>query len=400
MCGFLQPSSKHAKRICRILNEEWWRQARHFKDCLRVVCATQQGGSHNKFFRDWCKTSDKVADWLWDNSRPHLPRPKKPKPTDGKVITLGDCAIPKDYKKILGLGPKFCFEPSFTPPEKVALTKNLARRVLEEERPRFITECVDVLKRTSTTSGKQQHVRTLVDFGISNNLRFLTSDKEGCFVILPDGLFQTKALSAVKKNFVPVNKKASKVKEEAVALLLNHNLEKLASTVKRATNLHLELFFAAKTHKPDVPFRCIVSERDSWQLNLSTFLQEQLVSLKVSDPFCVPNSEALVAFLTTSNPGTCNFFSVDVQDLYYNIPHGPLLTVVRKCITDDNDEIEFVNKCGISVGAFLELLSFYLRSTFIKWHDELYLQRSGICIGSKVAPILSNIFLGYVNKKN
>ncbi|KAL3199759.1 hypothetical protein MRX96_043794 [Rhipicephalus microplus] len=128
----------------------------------RVVCATQQGGSHNKFFRDWCQTSDKVADWLWDNSRPHLPRPKKPKPTDGKVITLGDCAIPKDYKKILGLGPKFCFEPSFTPPEKVALTKNLARRVLEEERPRFITECVDVLKRTSTTSGKQQHVVCIV----------------------------------------------------------------------------------------------------------------------------------------------------------------------------------------------------------------------------------------------
>lgn len=218
---------------------------------------------------------------------------------------------------------------------------------------------MDVLTRTTTSSGKQPHVRKLVHFGITNELRFLTSDKEGCFVILPDGLFQEKAITAVKKNFVRVNKIASKVRDEAVTLLLNHNLEKLASSVKRSSNLHLELFFAAKTHKPDVPFRSIVSERDSWQLNVSTFLQTQLVSLKVSDPFCVPNSDSVVD-LSTSNPGNCNFFSIDVQDLYYSIPHGPLMSSVRQCITDDNNEMEFVNKCGVSVGTFLEILTFYL----------------------------------------
>lgn len=35
------------------------------------------------------------------------------------------------------------------------------------------------------------------------------------------------------------------------------------------------------------------------------------------------------------------------------------MTDVRKCIADENDEMEFVNKCGISVEAFLEILSFY-----------------------------------------
>lgn len=74
------------------------------------------------------------------------------------------------------------------------------------------------------------------------------------------------------------------------------------------------------------------------------------------------------------------------------------MTDVRKCIADENDEMEFVNKCGISVEAFLEILSFYLRSTSIKWNEELYLQRSGICISSMVALILSSIFLGYGNK--
>ncbi|KAH7965034.1 hypothetical protein HPB49_002884 [Dermacentor silvarum] len=160
-------------------------------------------------FREWYRTSDRLADWLWDNTRPHLPRPKRQQPSDGRVVILGDTAIPEDYKRILALGPKFCFEPAFTPPEKVALVKSMARRVAEEERPRFITECVDVLSRTTTSDRKEQHVRKLVNFGIRNNLRFLTSDKEGCFVVIPEGLFQEKALTAIKKNFVRVDVKAS-----------------------------------------------------------------------------------------------------------------------------------------------------------------------------------------------
>lgn len=87
-------------------------------------------------------------------------------------------------------------------------------------------------------------------------------------------------------------------------------------------------------------------------------LQNQHNRLKVSDPCVVPNSEVLVSYLSTSNPGMCNFFSVDVQDLYYNIPHGPLLASVKQCITEDNDEMDFGNKCGASVSSFLELLTF------------------------------------------
>lgn len=70
----------------------------------------------------------------------------------------------------------------------------------------------------------------------------------------------------------------------------------------------------------------------------------------------------LVSYLSTSNPGRCNFFSVDVQDLYHNIPRGPLLSSVKHCIMEDNDETEFVSKCGISADAFLKLLTFPLES--------------------------------------
>lgn len=70
---------------------------------------------------------------------------------------------------------------------------------------------------------------------------------------------------------------------------------------------------------------------------------------------------------------------------------------VKECITEDNDELQFIEKSGISVESFIELLSFYLKSTFITWKGKVLLQKAGVCIGSRVAPILSDIFLGKVD---
>lgn len=47
----------------------------------------------------------------------------------------------------------------------------------------------------------------------------------------------------------------------------------------------------------------------------------------------------------------------------------------------------------MSLGSFLELLGFYLSSTLVIWGEKVYTQRSGVCIGSRVTPVLSNIFL-------
>lgn len=90
---------------------------------------------------------------------------------------------------------------------------------------------------------------------------------------------------------------------------------------------------------------------------------------------------------------------IDVQDLYYSMPFDDLLKSVRLCITEDNDEIRFSNNCGVSVNTFMEILSFYLESTFVEWKGKFYVQKTGVCIGSKVAPVLSNIFLGKMDRQ-
>lgn len=191
---------------------------------------------------------------------------------------------------------------------------------------------------------------------------------------------------------------ALKQKSEALRLVGDMNLVGLQASIKKAKGNFLEVFFAAKTHKTDIPFRCIVTERGTWQHAVSSFLQSKLCSLTVEDPFLVSNSEAVVQYLKLNNPGGCDMFSIDVQDLFYSLPHDRLLQCVKKCIVEDNDEEAFISKCGVSVGSFLELVSFYLKSTFVDWEGRLYVQKTGVCIGSKVAPVLSNIFLSYADR--
>lgn len=103
-------------------------------------------------------------------------------------------------------------------------------------------------------------------------------------------------------------------------LLGDLNLCRLLSSVKNEKGLVLEAFFTVKTHKPERPFRTIVSGRGSWQHLVSGYLQKNLEWLRLCDPFLVPNSMEVVEYLSTDSVNVREAFSVDVVDLYYSIP--------------------------------------------------------------------------------
>ncbi|KAH9382768.1 hypothetical protein HPB48_023327 [Haemaphysalis longicornis] len=99
--------------------------------------------------------------------------------------------------------------------------------------------------------------------------------------------------------------------------------------------------------------------------------------------------------------GTCDTeitvmytMSIDVQDFFYTIPHYELMKSVKLYITEYNREVGFIQKYGLSVNSFIEILEFYRKSIFIEWQNEV--QKRGMCIGGKVA-LISNIFLGTVH---
>ncbi|KAG0436991.1 hypothetical protein HPB47_017663, partial [Ixodes persulcatus] len=322
----MTPSTGHSRRMCRILCSEWWQQVRFFRDCLRVTCVHMQrqpGG--NRQFREWSNITAQCTEVLWNQVRPTLPTKKKTNAKEGTVVVLGEQLIPEKHKLILQRGPKFCFEPVLNRVEKLRISRSVSRQVPEEEKPRCIAECVDVMASTEGRPTRSQALGPVIEYLASHQLRALLSDKEGFFVIMPESMFSEKASMAVQKNFRQSLQKPSKVKAQAVELLNRLDLQKVAAGVKKQKNLMLEVFFAAKTHKPEIPFRTIVSEKGTWLHALSGYLQRNLDSLVIGDPFGIPSSLAVIEFLKENNPTGCSALSIDVEDLYYSMPHDDLM---------------------------------------------------------------------------
>ena len=57
----------------------------------------------------------------------------------------------------------------------------------------------------------------------------------------------------------------------------------------------------------------------------------------------------------------------------------------------------FHNEAGISLRVFLQLLRLYLRSLLVEFQGNVYNQTTGVCIGSAVAPVLSDLYLSAVD---
>ncbi|XP_077519759.1 uncharacterized protein LOC144129451 [Amblyomma americanum] len=176
------------------------------------------------------------------------------------------------------------------------------------------------------------------------------------------------------------------------------NLESIGEAVKVAQTGYLKIFFSGKTHKPACPLRAIVSEKDTWQKVVSDFLRRQLDRIAGGDPYRVRSSTEVVQVLEGGKVSASNGFSIDVEDLFYSVPHDALFAGVRERL-EEYGEVRFQNSTGVTTVKFLDLLEFYLASTVICFREEFYLQKAGICIGSSVAPVLCEIFLASFDRR-
>ncbi|KAG0423135.1 hypothetical protein HPB47_001072 [Ixodes persulcatus] len=148
-----------------------------------------------------------VTEFMWESLRATLPKKKNAcAPAPSPVLFLGEASAPKSVTDVLQGGPKYSLPPNPNPIEKLCIAKALADRVTPEERERFISEAVDVLRCKSGGQKKAPRTAPVVSYFQENKLKLLTADKEGGFVVIPEGLFGEKSRAAIQKNFRQVEK--------------------------------------------------------------------------------------------------------------------------------------------------------------------------------------------------
>jgi len=143
-----------------------------------------------------------------------------------------------------------------------------------------------------------------------------------------------------------------------------------------------------KIHKPNVPFRIIVSCTNTTLYNFASFLHTILHNNLPKPQSYIKNSFELVGSLSGLHiDETHVLLSLDVVSLFTNVPLDLALEGVKKRW----DHISGHTK--VPLNPFIRALEFVLTSTFFTFNECTYQQTFGTPMGSPLSPIMADIVL-------
>lgn len=297
------------------------------------------------------------------------------------LVVVRDVTIPGKISGLHKKGPKFNLEPNVLAHELLAISRKIASKTDSEERECCLLAGVDSLTRTIDKGSSHRYracTKEIVAFYNASDLRLLEVDKEGGFVVMKAKDFHEKAGQAVLKNFFQQRRRRPRQRPKLHFCVRTWDFIDLPRT-SVIVGTAAWTFFSVQTHKEGIPFRSIVTERNSWQQHVSRFLQKHLNSLDTRDPFGTKSSLSVIEFLG-ENHAIGYAFSVDVQDLFYSVPQKEMFIAVSNGI-EDNGVVAFQNLTGMALESFMSLLEFFLGATLVSFDNALYVQRRGVCIG-------------------
>ncbi|XP_071578466.1 uncharacterized protein [Temnothorax nylanderi] len=143
-----------------------------------------------------------------------------------------------------------------------------------------------------------------------------------------------------------------------------------------------------KIHKPNCPFRLIISSINSPLYDLASFLHRIMFkSFPIARSF-VKNSIDLVEKLASIhvNDGY-KLISLDVVSLFTNVP-------IERVLDSISVRWNFIAKnCNIPKSEFFTAVRLILNSTFFMFNGKIYRQTFGVPMGSPLSPMAADIVL-------
>ena len=84
-------------------------------------------------------------------------------------------------------------------------------------------------------------------------------------------------------------------------------------------------------------------------------------------------------------------FTIDLKSLYTNIPVEDAINSMKELVMEFNNVITNAN-------SVIKLLNVILKNSLMMFNREYFQQSFGVIMGTKVAPILANIYLARLDK--
>ncbi|XP_065672241.1 uncharacterized protein LOC136090061 [Hydra vulgaris] len=136
-------------------------------------------------------------------------------------------------------------------------------------------------------------------------------------------------------------------------------------------------------------FRPIISTIGTYNYNLAKHLSH-LLSPYIPKQFCTLDSFSFVEELKQNNVTNKFIVSYDVESLFTNIPFKETINIATDLFFKDKNNSKRFSKVH-----FKKLLQISTSGSHFLFGGKYYDQTDGVAMGSPLAPILANIFVGY-----
>ena len=210
--------------------------------------------------------------------------------------------------------------------------------------------------------------------------------------VLINGLW---SMVKVAKN--PTPKLEAETKRLIKTTLTDKVPDKITKSVIPGGSRTAELYGLPKTHKSDAPLRPIVSACGDPLDKLAWFLERIITRLLAFVPAHLTNTDDYLHRLRTQFPlglpAGAILFSVDVTNLYGNIPTSEAITATLGLIKKHLDKIDTY---GLSVEDIETLLRHCLNNNYVRFGQKYFKQTVGVAMGSRIAPPLAIVFMNAV----
>jgi hypothetical protein len=143
-----------------------------------------------------------------------------------------------------------------------------------------------------------------------------------------------------------------------------------------------------KVHKEGTPVRPIINWKNAPAYNLAKMLVKKLhTHIPLPYTFNVEKTVQLIIDLRAiPYDRNMKFASLDLTNMYSNIPTNELMTILENIC--ENNNVERGTACDI-----MKIAQVLIKQNYFQYQDTTYVQTEGLAMGAPTSSIFSEIFL-------
>lgn len=243
-----------------------------------------------------------------------------------------------------------------------------------------------------------RHFTAIKQLKHDDSIVILPADKGNATVVLDKKEYTEKMHDLLQDDSYKLLKKdpTSKLERKIDTTLkqLEKNGEIPQQLRKKITQNHSyipQLYGLPKIHKPNTPFRPIVSSIGSSTQLLAKELARILNPLRGNTSSYIKNSSHFVQTLDSISMCVSDLMvSFDVKSLFTRVPIPEALQIIETRLLSD-DTLE--DRTMMSPPTICHLVELCLSSTYFQFQSNLYEQVEGAPMGSPLSPVLADIYM-------